>query len=46
MANDTCLRGRPEGVVGGDGGGVAAFHTERCIFVVFVLTSYLTSCNY
>lgn len=41
-----CLRGRPEGAVGGDGGGVAAFHTQRCIFVLFVLSSNLTTCNY
>lgn len=34
-------------MLGGDaGGGVAAFHSERCIFVLFVLPSYFTSSNY
>ena len=42
MANDMCLRGRPEGMVGGDGGVQAAFHTQRCIFVRFC-SSYLTT---
>lgn len=33
-------------MVGGDDGAVAASHTHTCIFVLFVFSSYLTTCNY
>lgn len=32
--------------MGDDGGAAAASHSHRCILVVFVLSSYLTTCNY